>query len=379
MKKWQKIGLACAVLFVIYLVAITGLIWHHYQQKHAHVRWRLDPVIEFGAGLDHHQPAVDARGYVYLCLDNEVACLNPDGTARWHMPYLLSYANVCHEVTADGRLALCETLYDNSGQTPRYHGMITAISSDGRRLWQQPIEYKGDLRGNNVSNRHLYVIDEQALYAFSLVDGTLDWELAIGPTLDEMWPQVDPAGNVYFATDQSELVMVSAAGEELWQRSIPGCADYLPAPTGQGIVYTLDSAGNLSAVACDDGRLIWQQPLAGGARHGNKFLYLGQSHVVANATGQACVLTATGGLTLFTPQGQQLYQYDQLNWIGAAPCLSDTGITYLQDREAGLLAIGPDGQVRWRNSTLTSSQAQPILAGGNLYVMHDRELFALSP
>ncbi|MBN2080691.1 PQQ-binding-like beta-propeller repeat protein [bacterium] len=378
MKKWQKIGLACAVLFVIYLAAIAALVWHHYSLQFAHIRWKLDPILAYGASLQHDQPAVDAQGHVYLCLRGEAVCLNPDGGERWRSPYLLNYANVCHEVTPDGRLALCETLADNSGSTTRYHGVVTVISSRGQRLWQQPVEYKGDMRGNNVSGQYVFVMDEQTLYAFSLTDGTLAWELAIPATDNNMWPQVDRAGNLYYATAQSELVMVSPAGEEMWRRALPGCATYLPTPTDLGLVYVIDSANNLSAVSSEDGRLVWQLPLP-SINYGTKYYYYGQTQAVANAAGQVCVVGLGGGLMLFDPRGQQLYQYDRLNWVGMVPALSSSGVAYLQDNKHGLLAIGPDGQVRWRNPTLASSQAQPQLAGGNLYVMHDGVLYALEP
>ena len=364
--------LTCLGLALVYLVLMGAWLWHRYRVERAHVRW------SFEAGpLQHVQHGVGDDGTVVLCASTEVIALRPNGSERWRSHYSGYSPWVCYEPVPGGGVIICQTAYDYSSQSTALTGSMYLISTDGLIEWEQPFDFDGNFQGNNVTAELSLFLDGRMLAAHSLRDGRRAWTLETGGTHPDIWPQVDPAGNVYITTLGSELVAVSPAGEVKWRTAIEDCAPALPAVSGAGVIYLATLYGELIAVG-EDGEVRWQRQLLGEFASGAGYGF--QPSLAVNSSGTVAVVFGASALYVLAINGAEKYRYRDLQGRPMPPAIADDGTVYLQDF-GGVTAIGPDGSVLWCNESLGAvGSCQPQLGpDGTLYVMYDEQLYALDP
>jgi len=363
--------LTCSALALVYLALMGGWLWQRYRVEHAHVRWSLE-----AGPMQHTQHGVSDDGTVLLCADSGVIALSPRGRELWRCPYSAQSPWVCYEPVPGGGIIICQTTYDYASQSTALTGSMYLIRPDGLIEWEMPFDFDGNFQGNNVTAELSLFLDGRMLAAHSLRDGRRAWTVETGGTHDNIWPQVDSAGNTYFTTLGNELVSVSPEGEVRWRTAIPDCASALPAVSGACVIYLATADGLLHAIG-DDGQERWQRQL--GPPGGGGYIHYAEPRSAANSHGTVCVVSELNGLYVYASDGRLQCTYEGLLRSPTAPAISDEGMVYVQDLD-GLIAIGPDGQVLWRNATLSETQAQPQLGpDGTLYVMHEDTLYALGP
>lgn len=364
--------LTCSALALVYLTLMGGWLWHRYRVERAHVRW------SFEAGpLQHVQHGVGDDGTVLLCASTEVIALSPRGRELWRCHYSGQSPWVCYEPVPGGGVIVCQTTYDYAAQSTALTGSMYLISDDGLIEWEQPFDFDGNFQGNNVTAELSLFLDGRMLAAHNLRDGRRAWTVETGGTHDNIWPQVDPAGNVYITTLSNELVSVSPTGEVRWRTAIENCAPALPAVSGAGVIYLATPFGELIAVG-DDGEVRWQRQLLGALATETGYGF--EPSLAANSSGTVAAVFGASALYVLELNGVEKYRYRELRVVPMPPAIADDGTVYLQDL-SGVTAIGPDGSVLWRNESLGAvGSCQPQLGpDGTLYVMHEDKLYALAP
>jgi murein DD-endopeptidase MepM/ murein hydrolase activator NlpD len=233
--------------------------------------------------------------------------------------------------------------------------LLALDAASGRVTWSLPLSdaVRQAAIDENGMTIYLATIDN-ALRAIDAA-GNLRWQIALPSTRRSvLLPR--PAGGV-IAYDGRDLIGFSTAGERLWRfENLPPPIDWLRAEDDltftvggdQPALYRLDQAGQLTWLAALGGQLA--------ASDEHLFVY---------------ALTALYRLSE-TPESLKLLdrtEYDE----GSLIVTPDGGVIIAHNGSGGrrLIALGPDGSLRWERSIQLNSESAPrlILMDGEVYAV----------
>lgn len=263
--------------------------------------------------------------------------------------------------------------------------------SSGRRAWSQNLGSERSSReeyfGGGVSSGdgRVYVTTGfGSLFALNAGSGEILWEASLGAPL-RAGPTFSD-GRVYASTTENVIHAVDAeTGERLWNHtgleeiaSLLGGAS--PAVAGDTVVAAF-SSGEIVALLTDNGRVLWEDSLAGVRR-------LEQSANIAQVRGHPVM---DEGLVVAVSNSDLMLAVDQRSgmpvWeasIGSTqtPWVSGNSV-FLVTNDAQLVALRRnDGSVRWvqqleryadpEDRTDPIVWSGPVLAGGRLVLTNNR-------
>ncbi|HEX8147145.1 MAG TPA: Ig-like domain-containing protein, partial [Pyrinomonadaceae bacterium] len=291
------------------------------------------------------------------------------GRVRWRFTLDSDYANTRPAVGADG------TVYVND-----VGGNLYALTPGGALKWI----YRAGIQGGYGP---VGVGQDGTVYVASLVprpDGTLGNVGAIhavNPDGTERWvfrgtdgsiiagPSVGPDGNVY-AVDRSStglgLFALSPAGSLLYQRGkhfeVSGLGKGQEITFGQNgqLYYGFNWEETLYAYGLG-GDLRWTAARA--LSSGDPF----QTAVGLDGNVYAHTFTSSGGkaLTAYSPQGKALWSFSESpNNLQSSPDVGADGAVYTTWNHYRLVALNPDGTLRWR-STDGGEVYEPVVSPSN--------------
>jgi outer membrane protein assembly factor BamB len=267
-----------------------------------------------------------------------------------------------------------------------------------------------------ASDGTIYVFFGRVLYAVSSA-GALQWSFT-ADRFSETTPAIGLDGSVYVTTTQ-ELYSLSRNGKKQWRFDFdkPGCGFSSPVVADDGTILVSCRWGALY-VLNPDGKLKWRygsknvgvfEPAVGrdgvvyaGVRESGSTPCSALDHLCAfDHTGRpiwkietdgwiigAPVIAADGTIYVISswayrplyavdPEGRVKWKFNTAPGHPASvpPTLASDGTIYLGSDNGMLLAIGPDGNLKWQ-----TSGAVPIIDGaGTLYFISSQKLFALNP
>jgi outer membrane protein assembly factor BamB len=137
--------------------------------------------------------------------------------------------------------------------------------------------------------------------------------------------------------------------------------------TSQGVT------GQMTVTVRDRARLAWSVPLPG--------LHM-DSDITIGADGTIYVITSDAPQSTFfavSPEGRVLWSLD-IPRSFSTPAIAADGTMYAGLSDGGLIAVSPQGSVRWTRSDLDGIRSSPaIAADGTIYVAGLRHVYAVDP
>jgi outer membrane protein assembly factor BamB len=258
-------------------------------------------------------PSLGEDGTIYIGSDdNKVYALNPDGSLKWFF-------------TAGGMVSSC-----------------VVVGRNGKLYF-------------GCADNHTYILSS---------DGTLERKLPIGGML--LGATVDNDGTLYFGILVSSengiergriLYALSSEGEVKWSVELP--APLPPVLAADGTIYVGTLEGLLHAYG-RDGSPRWKEPVK-----------LGQAMYSPPALAQDGTIYACysdnanlSWLVALTSAGEKKWQLLVGSFCRSTPAIDGRGMVYMGGDN--LMAIAPDGVIRWQVSVGTKWASAAIAEDGSI-------------
>jgi outer membrane protein assembly factor BamB len=300
-------------------------------------------ITDIAEGADGTLYGVDREG--------RPAAVDPaDGRVKWRLRERLS-AHGTPAVVHGGIV-----VYSAVAEGPKRRPFAFAVDAGGRRLWRTWLAPgMADLKRDRVDagsptvgpDGTVFVSANQvngedgagSVVALDSVTGGIKWTYSVrgGRFRD---PLVSEDGVVYGADDLGLALHILSSSGKLVMRVPVGCDNADPAIGSDGTVYLLSSQAlgmmskNTLMAIGPDGRTMWTCPTDA------------QGAVAIGPDGT--IYCAGEGLHAISPQGRELWAIP-LAEFPYAVAVDAAGVVYVRDG-ADLLAVRPDGSVRWRAS-----------------------------
>lgn len=208
---------------------------------------------EIGGELDS-SPALDANGNIYVGSSiGLVSCISPLGLELWSWEVPTETSSTGRDfgvssspmLTAEGHVIV-------GSENFFVYALNTA---DGELRWKY--ETDGVIEGSAVEGMGRSCLiggRDGYLYSFSW-DGELNWRTQVGANYYST-PCVDGMGRIYAgvlkSSSQGRLVVISSAGEILWQIDFENFVDSSPLLAPDGTLYVGNNDGRLYAIEGGD-------------------------------------------------------------------------------------------------------------------------------
>ena len=307
-------------------------------------------------GMTISSPAIDENGTIYTgsSSDQFLFALYSNGTEKWRFnagAYVLSSP----AISADG------TIYVGAN-----NGKLFAINSNGTQKWiyhvgsgwvfSSPvidgdgIIYAASTGGSNIV----------AIYP----NGTTKWEY-----ITDDWiycsPSVDHEGNIYIGSNDGYLYALYPNGTLKWKYETNGEIGSTPSIDESGIIYFGSADGYLYALY-PNGTMKWRHQVGLGTESNPSIAPDGTIYV------------GGGYLYAVNPNGTRRWTFDfgsNRHSHQSSPAISADGIIYIAiengERDGSeIVAVNPDGNVRWRSylSNSDSDSSPAISSNGIVYI-----------
>jgi outer membrane protein assembly factor BamB len=340
------------------LVSLIALLFHSplsAQQKISHLKW-----VYFIEQTNVQSPAIGAHGTIYIgtgmsdtCLQsNGVYAINPNGTLKWK----ITYGKPIHSsIVLDAH----ENLYfivGNADNPDRMDAALVSLDSSGRPRWtfdrigwMAPIPNTG-FTPAIASDGTVYVCGRYSLFAVNQ-DGTMK--------LKYDFPLIDN---------------VNSAGT----RQTTGSQRSAPTIAKDGTVYVntehgghegTEVQGGVYAFA-PDGSLKWRSYDVGGDaapvidKEGTIYSAIGRYEDAADTSDLARAAQDAKVLAI-RPDGTIKWSVTTLLWIESSPSIGADGTLYVGtshhplNKPGWFYAISPDGQIKWKYDTYDDVKDMP--------------------
>ena len=292
-----------------------GVIYFSYSERDVHVYPYYAAAYPNGTlkwkcpidGLVKSSPAIDENGTIYIGTEG-IGCyfyaINPNGTIKWRYPISQTYSSPV--IANDGSIIFTDT--DN--------WYINSIYPNGTLKWTYKTDhvvYSSPAIGEDGT---VYCgCHDNYLYALYPDNGTLKWKYQTGHWVRAS-PSIGDDGTIYCVSLDNYLHAVNPNGTRKWATYVG--AGTSPTIGQDGTIYA--GYSTLYALNPIDGSLKWTFPVGGTMR-------------------------------------------------GGTPCNSVDGTIYVGTSDGGeLIAINPDGTLRWRTYIGTCEFAPIIGEDGTIYV-----------
>ncbi len=219
------------------------------------------------------------------------------------------------------------------------------------------------------------------------------WVTDVGAHVINTQPVLAADGTVYVVTsfpalgaDHSlgYLVALGPDGEIKWEVEQGRWIWTTPAIGRDGTVYVGSSLGDFTAIA-PDGTIRWTFPASlsivqsSPTIGGDGVIYVGTSHPYWLQPEDTEL--ADGRLLAIAPDGRELWNVQIGYWLESSPAIGEDCTIYVPSRY-DVLALGPDGRERWRLPTDTEflHSSAAIGTDGTIYIgAYSGALLAIDP
>ncbi len=295
-------------------------------------------------------PAIDKDGTIYFTsFSNYLFALNPDGTEKWRFR-LYTFSNIWNSpaIAPDG------TIYIGSEQHPHGPGKAPveigatfyAINPDGTEKWS--IEYMisgissstaigkdGTIYSSGYESSNAEDdVGEGILYAYNS-DGSVKWEFRF-EKWQESSPVIAPNGIIYIGSKEGKVYAINPAdGTERWNYQTGDGVSALPAIGADGTIYIGSWDYNMYALN-PDGTLKWKI-LTGESFEGvSSSAAIGSDGTIYFGSNDYDIYAAN-------PDGTLKWQYETRGGVVASPAIGSDGTVYFGSWDGYLYAFGhPD-------------------------------------
>jgi outer membrane protein assembly factor BamB len=326
------------------------------------LRWALDLGSDIRAN-----PVIAADGSIYVGTfhtdePSEFFAVNPNGTVKWSFETADRIGGAA-AVAPDGTVyAASGTVSGDGGE-----GKLYAVNTDGTPKWTLDT---GALRAPLIDpSGVVYAASFNGLLYAVNPDGTLRWAFVGGDELRT--PALSANGTVYVWCADHNLYAVNSDGSQEWA-SAYASAIIMPVVSPNGTVYAASIDHSLYAID-PDGTQEWAYTAEWFAWYAS-----------LGFDGSLYVACDQGGLHAVASDGTQKWIYVTYWLMRNQPAIGADGTVYVMSNDtspgkpnSALLAINPDGTLKWSYPTHEEMTAPAIGNDGTLYVgSNDGHLYA---
>ncbi|MGQ9708054.1 MAG: outer membrane protein assembly factor BamB family protein [bacterium] len=224
-------------------------------------------------------PAIGPDDCIYIGNENGILyAINRSGQTRWYFPELPGPDAISVSPALDGNCIYF------AGEDRILH-KLQDHGTGYTELWNYTLTSEVNSSPVILPDSRVLVIDDSGYVTCLNPDGTLSYQFFVNAAVQSS-PAVDNSGNIYFGTDQGDLIALSPAGESLWTYHIPSrFNDIASSPV-------IDANGNIY-FGCEDGYLYKLSPAG-------ELLWQCEIHPTAAITSTP-LLTADGYIYVTAP------------------------------------------------------------------------------
>jgi outer membrane protein assembly factor BamB len=279
----------------------------------------------------------------------------PNGTLKWMFEL-------------DGWIVSCPATDDNGTiYVGDRHGYFYAINSDGTEKWSYRVGndiFSSPAIGDDGSIYFGNVIYPTDGYIYALYpNGTLKWTYKTGHVVYSS-PAIGEDGTVYCGSHDTYLyALYPNNGTLKWKYKTGDWIRTSPCIGDDGTIYVVSLDGYLHAVN-PDSTLKWKTDVGAGTSP-----TIGQDGTIYAGYSTLYALNPSDGSVKWAfPVGGTMR--------GGTPCNSIDGTIFVGTSDGGeILAINPDGTLKWRKSIGTCESAPAIGEDGVVYIGSSYEYF----
>jgi len=307
-------------------------------------------------------PSIGCDGTIYIgAEDNKLYALNPDGTAKWALPFATgaAIALAAPAIATDG------TIYFGSDDDKFY-----AVNPDGTKKWSYTTGMTIVSSPVIAADGTVYVgAYDNNVYAFN-PDGTKKWAYKTGYYVTSS-PALGSDGTIYIGSCDGNLYALNPNGTKKWAFAT-GVGIQFPSATigADGTIYIGSQDNNLYAIN-PNGTKKWA-------------FNTGNDHVISTAaaigTDGAIYFGAYKKLYALNPNGTQKWTYPVGDSVLSAPAIGKDGLIYFGSGDYNVYAVTPNGTLKWSSTTGYKINSSPAIGpDGTLYIgSRDAKVYAFS-
>ncbi|MGB9742592.1 MAG: PQQ-binding-like beta-propeller repeat protein [bacterium] len=185
-------------------------------------------------------PAVGSDGTVYIGNENgKLMAFSVSGNLKWVFPETVGVNGISASVAIDG-----SSIYLATEGKEFYK--LEDRGATYSVVWSYPLSDEVFSSPSVMPDGRVVVVDDSGYVTCLAPDGTLSWRFFANASISSS-PAVDGQGNIYFGTQEGNLVSVSASGGLRWIYCPVDTMDIVSSPV-------IDQQGNIY-FGCNDGYL----------------------------------------------------------------------------------------------------------------------------
>jgi len=311
-------------------------------------KWRFGASDSFDGGA-----VIDDEGILYFGgMDCHLYAVYPNGTLKWK-------TNLYRCIESTPAIDENGIIYVGTIWGDNY--LFAVYSNNGTLKW-------GYRTGNHVDSSPaiggdgtIYFGDWNGIIHALHPDGTVKWEYHTGDAITGS-PAIGPDGTVYIGSHDSHLYAFNPEnGTVKWSFPAGGWVRVSPCVGDDGTVYCVSFDNYLYAIYPNNGTMKWRTFVNAGTNPTigpDGTIYAGYDYLHA-------INPSDGSIRWEVPA----YGYME----GGTPCTSKEGIIYYGTTnywhdDGSLVAMNPDGSLRWK-STIGACESPPAIdSNGWIYI-----------
>ncbi len=305
---------------------------------------------------------------IYVSAGDGLYAVNSYGGLKWsYLGDLDSQFYASAIVASDGSLYISN-----------YYRGIYALTPGGKLKWFQ----FSDIAAIPIATGEdgtVFVKSNGKLFAVS-PSGTVKWTYS-SPAAIASSPAIAADGTVYVGCDDSKLYAVNADGSLKWTYTTLNAIKSSPAIGLDGSVYcaVYEASSNRLVLyaTSSEGDTLWVYKTDSASNNNEGII---ASSPVIGADGTIYIGSSANGLLYaINPDGGQKWSYDTSHYIYSSPAIGADGTVYIGSDYHALLAIKPDGSLKWQYSLPYPLSSPAIGVDGTIFIagIHD-DLYAIN-
>jgi outer membrane protein assembly factor BamB len=305
--------------------------------------WRFCKSDSFDGGV-----VIDDTGTLFFgCMDCHVYAAYPNGTMKWKTN-LYRCIEATPAIDANGILYI-GTIWNSNC-------LFALYLNNGTLKWSYPA---GDIDSSPAiaEDGTIYFGDWNGWVHALHPDGTVKWKYHTGDVITGS-PAIGPDGTVYIGSHDSSLyAFYPDNGTVRWRFYTGGWVRVSPCVGDDGTVYCVSFDNYLYAIYPNNGTMKWRT-----------FVNAGTNPTIGS---DGTIYAGWNILYAINPfDGSEKWNFTVNGYIeGGTPCTSKEGIIYLGTSAGSeLIAINPDGTLRWRHHIGVCQSPPAIDSNGWIYI-----------